>query len=140
MRVEWTAQGNKAFEFIMTCAQRFYSRDLLRKYFGEEFVTHSSLSAGTYSCSYFSITHGYSSAEAGYWTIRASYLIDISSQSDSELRKLNSEFRVTERFFATLKGKNCYPTKEKHAPTREHKQYAVSRSTICRTKTLDTQF
>ena len=31
MRVEWTAQGNRAFEFIMTCAQQFYSRDLLRK-------------------------------------------------------------------------------------------------------------
>ena len=40
--------------------------------------------------------------------------------------------------FATLKGKNCYPTREKNAPTREHKQYAVSRSTKRRIKTLET--
>ena len=31
MRVVWTAQGSKAYEFIMTCAQQFYSRKLLRK-------------------------------------------------------------------------------------------------------------
>ncbi len=31
MRVVWTAQGNRALEFIMTCAQQFYSRSLLRK-------------------------------------------------------------------------------------------------------------
>ena len=31
MRVVWTAQGNRALEAIMTCAQQFYSRNLLRK-------------------------------------------------------------------------------------------------------------
>lgn len=30
MRVVWTAQGNRSLEFIMTCAQQFYSRKLLR--------------------------------------------------------------------------------------------------------------
>lgn len=35
MRVVWTAQGSRSLEFIFTCAQKFYSRDLLCRLNGD---------------------------------------------------------------------------------------------------------